>query len=92
MKIQKVHVDGQTFILRPGQDASHLRQQILEAARNGAGFVTFKTVGRATIRVLITPQVGVRFETVRLRKAQLDEWEHHPPSIDAAVMEYDDLL
>lgn len=92
MKIQKVRVDGQTFVLRPDQDVAALKQQILEAARQGGGFVKFKTVGRATISVLITAQVGVRFETTRTEPAQIAEWEEHPPSIDVdPLAEYDDI-
>jgi hypothetical protein len=83
VKIHKVRVDGQTFVLRPDADLQALQSEILAAARQGAGFVKFKTVGRAKISVLITPQVGVRFETTRTERSQVEEWEEHPPSIDA---------
>jgi hypothetical protein len=93
MKIHKVRVDGQTFVLRPDQDVEQLQREILEAARSGAGFVKFKTVGRSTIRVLITPQVGVRFEAIHPQKAQVVEWEEHPPRIDAvAVSDVEDIV
>ena len=93
MKIHKVRVDGQTFVLRPDADLDALQQKILVAAREGAGFVKFKTVGRSTIRVLITPHVGVRFETIRMEPEQIDEWEKHPPSIDAdPLSDFGDVL
>jgi NAD(P)H-hydrate repair Nnr-like enzyme with NAD(P)H-hydrate dehydratase domain len=83
MKIHKVRVDGQTFVLRPDADLKSLQDEILVAARQGAGFVRFETVGRATVVVLITPQVGVRFETTDAVPEQIDEWEKNPPPIDA---------
>lgn len=82
MKINRVRVDGQSFVLRPGENIKDLKAKILEAARQGAGFVKFKTVGRSTISVMITPYVGVRFETMHEGETQLEEWEEHPPDID----------
>jgi len=83
MKINKLRVDGQTFVLRPDQDIAVLQTQILDAAALGAGFVRFKTIGRSTVSVLITPAVGVRFEKIKVQEDLLAEWEQHPPSMDA---------
>lgn len=93
MKVHTVRVDGQLFVLRPSQDVNVLQQDILHAAAKGAGFVKFKTVGRSVIRVLITPQVAIRFETFHRDKAQFDEWEKNPPSIDVGnIADYEDVL
>jgi hypothetical protein len=89
--IHKVRVDGQMFILQPGQDVKELQADILRAAERGAGFVDFQTIGRSNISVLITPNVGVRFESLERTDEQIAEWEHDPPSIDT-TMDYDDLV
>jgi hypothetical protein len=88
MKIHRVRVDGQTFVLRPDQDVAALKKKISRAAREGAGFVKFKTIGRSTISVLITAQVGVRLESIRALPDQVEEWERHPYGIDLDVPEH----
>ena len=93
MKIQKLRIDGQAFVLRPDQDVDVLQTQILDAARRGAGFVRFKTVGRATVSVLITPLVAVRFEKIEAEDEQIAEWEQHPPSMDSELSaDYQDVF
>ena len=89
MKITRVRVDGQSFVLVPGSNVKLLKAKIVEAARQGAGFVKFKTVGRSTISVMITPHVGVRFETAHEGDAQVEEWQEHPPAIDLDLGAYD---
>jgi hypothetical protein len=89
--IHKVRVDGQMFILQPGQDVKELQAHILKAAERGAGFVDFQTIGRSNISVLITPNVGVRFESIERTDQQIEAWEHDPPSIDTTT-DYDDLV
>jgi hypothetical protein len=80
--ISKLRVDGQMFILEPGQDVAGLEQEILEAVRSGAGFVRFETVGRGLVSVLITPKIGVRFESLERTEQEIAEWELDPPPID----------
>lgn len=82
MKVHKLKVDGQTFILAPDQDIETLQSEILAAAREGAGFVQFVTVGRSQVRALITPYVGVRFEVMERDEDEIAAWEHSPPVID----------
>ncbi|MDY0908845.1 hypothetical protein [Microbacterium sp. CFBP9034] len=89
MKIDRVRVDGQMFILEPGQDVGSLQDQILAAARDGAGFVQFDTVGRSRVSVLITPRVAVRFEVIERDAEQLADWERNPPTIDLPRNDYD---
>jgi hypothetical protein len=45
-------------------------------------------VGRSVVSVLITPQVGVRFEVLERDEAQLAEWEQNPPHIDPRSEDY----
>jgi hypothetical protein len=92
VQIVRVRVDGQMFILDPDQDAAELQRQIIEAVQQGAGFVGFRTVGRSTISVLISPGIGVRFETLERSEEQLREWEENPPSIEPGDSAYDDLM
>ena len=92
MKVNKVRVDGQMFILDPGQDVRELQERIIEAVRQGAGFVEFQTVGRATITVLVMPGVPVRFEVIDRSEEQLTEWEARPPRIEPDDGQFEDLL
>lgn len=92
MKVNKVRVDGQMFILDPAQDVEQLQRDILEAIRAGGKFVKFDTVGRATISVLISAGIAVRFEVIETPEAQIDEWEKRPPLIEPNELEYEQLL
>jgi hypothetical protein len=80
--ISKLRVDGQMFILEPGQDVAGLEEEILEAVRGGAGFVRFGTVGRGLVSVLVTPKIGVRFESLERTEQEIAEMELDPPPID----------
>ncbi|MFU8946622.1 hypothetical protein ACLRGF_07785 [Mycetocola zhadangensis] len=82
MKMTTVRVDGQMFVLKPGEDVEKLKAEVTEAARSGAGFVEFETVGRSTLSVMVTPHVGVRFESIEKVDAEVEQWETHPPAID----------
>ncbi len=93
MDIHTVRVDGQMFVLKPGTDVGRLRDEIVDAARQGAGFVELETVGRSTINVMITPHVGVRFETIQKLESDVDDWEANPPPVDFDYFgTYDSLL
>ena len=82
MKINKVHVDGQTFILAAGEDVPALKEQIVAACTNGrSAFVDFESVGLGLISVLITPNLPVRFETIERSEEQMQEWETYPPAV-----------
>ncbi|MCU1482912.1 MAG: hypothetical protein JWQ19_3698 [Subtercola sp.] len=82
MQINKVHVDGQTFILTAAQGVADLKQQILAALQPGAGFVEFTTVGRGLVSILITPHLPVRFETVDRTEEQITAREGYPTTIE----------
>lgn len=92
VKVNKVRVDGQMFILDPDQDVEQLQREILDAIRAGGKFVNFNTVGRATISVLITAGIAVRFEVIDTPDGQLDQWEKRPPLIEPDEMEYEQML
>lgn len=85
MRIIKARVDGQMFILSPGTDVAALKSQVVAAARGGADFLDFGTVGHGVVSVLITSMIPVRFEVLDRSQEQVDEWEQHPPFIDGLV-------
>lgn len=89
MKVSKVRVDGQMFILQPEADVDALQTQIVDAVRGGGGFVTFDTVGRLAISVLISPGIPVRFEVMEQPEEVVAEWEENPPSLEASAGELD---
>jgi hypothetical protein len=94
MKINKVHVDGQTFVLAADEDVAGLKAQIISACQGGkSAFVDFESVGRGLISVLITPNLPVRFETFERSEEQMREWESAPPSVsDEQNMDLDAYL
>ena len=92
MKVNKVRVDGQMFILDPDQNVQDLQDRIINAVRQGAGFVQFETIGRATIAVLVTPGVAVRFEVLERTEEQVNEWEARPPRIEPDDGQFEDIL
>jgi hypothetical protein len=82
MIINKVHVDGQTFILAADQNVAALKQEIVAALGGGrSAFVDFATVGLGLISVLITPHLPIRFETIERTEEQMLEWEAYPPAV-----------
>lgn len=92
MEVVRARVDGQMFILDPEQDVADLQRRIIDAVQQGAGFVDFQTVGRSAISVMITPYIGVRFETIERSSEQMEEWEFNPPRIEPGDSVYDDLM
>jgi hypothetical protein len=91
MQIVKARVDGQMFILAAGHDIAVLKTSIVTAARDGADFVEFDTVGHGLVSVLITSTIPVRFETIDRTEEQMEQWAENPPSIDAFI-DADDYL
>jgi hypothetical protein len=85
MQITRLRIDGQFFYLDATQDVAALQDQIAEAAATRAVFVHFDTVGHGRVSVLVTPHLGVRFETQEHTAEEVAEWEAHPPVIDFAL-------
>jgi len=83
MRITKVRFDGQAFLLDPAYDVAATKSRIVTAAREGADFVDFETVGHGTISLLITPNLPIRFETIERTEEELAQIEADPPPLDA---------
>ncbi|HEY8589134.1 MAG TPA: hypothetical protein VIL55_06255 [Naasia sp.] len=58
----RVRVHDTTFYLAQGRDPEELKANIVEAAKAGAGFVSFVELGNRTVSVLVTPGVTIVFE------------------------------
>jgi len=84
--ITRLQIDGQTFYLDEGHDVELLKQQVVDAARTGAAFVDFDAAGRGRVSVLVTPQLGVRFEVMDAPTEDAGEWA---PSADVAARHED---
>jgi hypothetical protein len=82
VKITRLRVDGQEFYLPPELDVAALQQQILDAVRVEAAFITFRPVGHGDISVLITPHIPVRFEAEHHTAEEFRQWTEDPPAID----------
>ena len=82
MKVTKLRIDGQEFFLPEDVDVPALQGQLLAAVREAAGFVTFRSIGRAEISVLMTPHTPVRFEIEEHPDEEVEEWGERPPEID----------
>lgn len=82
MHVVKVRFDGQTFLLDPHQDIDETKRTIVAAAREGADFVDFQTVGHGTISLLVTSNLSVRFEVIERTAEELERIEADPPPID----------
>jgi hypothetical protein len=82
VKVTKLRIDGQAFYLPPDTDLIALQEQILEAVRGRAAFVSFSPVGHGDISVLVTPSIPIRFETEEHTAEEIEQWDEDPPSID----------
>ena len=87
--VTRVRFDGQTFLLDPAQDVAAAKEAVVTAAREGADFVDFRTVGHGVISLLITAHIPVRFETVERSAGQLKRLEEDPPPLDRWSGRYD---
>lgn len=88
MTIIRLQIDGQTFYLDEGHDVELLKQQVVDAAKTGAAFVDFDAAGRGRVSVLVTPQLGVRFE---VSDAPVDDAGEWAPSPSGAGAHHEDL-
>jgi hypothetical protein len=92
MRIVKLRIDGQMFILEPGNDVGELKAQIVAAVRDGASFIYFSTVGHREVSVLVTAQIPVRFEVIEKGAEEYSQWEQHPPSYEDHLDEVAQLI
>jgi hypothetical protein len=76
MQIVHARIDGQTIALAADTDVSGVKERIVAAVRDGAGFVDFVTFGRRVLSVLVTSSIHVRFEVFEVydddREADFD--------------------
>jgi hypothetical protein len=89
MLVTKVRFDGQVFLLDPAHDVESTKQRIVAAAREGADFVDFQTVGHGTISLLVTQNLPIRFETIERSEDDLARLEADPPPIDSLTYDWD---
>jgi hypothetical protein len=82
MRITRLRIDGQEFYLPPELDLAALQQQLLDAVRGEAAFVTFPSVGHGEVSVLVTAHVPVRFEVEELAEEEVQRLAEDPPAID----------
>jgi hypothetical protein len=82
MQVVHLQIDGQSFYLEPDEDIDALEALILEAVTNGPRFFKFRAAGYGLVSVLITPRIGVRFDTREIREEEVAGWASEPPEID----------
>lgn len=75
MIVTKLRIDGQEFHLPEDADTDRIKERVLDAVREGAGFVDFTARGHGRISVLMTPRVAVRFEVVDRSEAEIAGWD-----------------
>lgn len=83
MLVNHLQIDGQSFYLEPDEDVQSLQDLILKAVSDGPGYVRFRAAGYGVVTVLITPRIGVRFESKEIDDQQIAKWDDEPPAIDA---------
>jgi hypothetical protein len=85
MQIVQARIGGRTVVLAARADLGGLKRRIVEAVKQGAGFVDIETAGRRMLSVLVTPAIPVRFEIVEVDDAELDAespWEQRTSSFE----------
>jgi hypothetical protein len=82
MQVVHLQIDGQSFFLEPDEDVDALEALILDAVREGPSFVRFRAAGYGIVSVLVTPRIGVRFDTREVPEDEVADWSSHPPDID----------
>jgi hypothetical protein len=82
MLVKHLQIDGQSFYLEPDEDIEALEALIIDAVTTGARFVKFPAAGHGLVSVLITPRIGVRFETREIDDEEVAGWHDTPPAID----------
>ena len=82
MQVTHLQIDGQSFFLERDEDVEALEAQILHAVASGPRFLKFRAAGHGLVSVLITPHIGIRFESREIDEAEVAGWESAPPNID----------
>lgn len=87
MIMHKMTVDGNEYYLDPEQNVDETKNSVVDAVKNGGGLVDIPLVGHATVSVLISQSIPVRFETVDADESSesgssgddLWDWEYLQP-------------
>jgi hypothetical protein len=82
MLVKHLQIDGQSFYLEPDEDIDALEALIVESVKGGPRFIKFRAAGYGLVSVLITPRIGVRFETREIDDDEVAGWDDTPPDID----------
>jgi hypothetical protein len=82
MLVKHLQIDGQSFYLEPDEDIDALEALIVDAVKVGPRFVKFRAAGYGLVSVLVTPRIGVRFETREIDDDEVAGWDDTPPIID----------
>jgi hypothetical protein len=82
MQVVHLQIDGQSFFLEPDEDVDALEALILSAVLEGPSFIKFRAAGYGIVSVLVTPRIGVRFDTREVGEDEVADWSSHPPDID----------
>jgi regulator of extracellular matrix RemA (YlzA/DUF370 family) len=90
MQIVHARIDGQTIALAADTDISGVKERIVTAVRDGAGFVDFETFGRRVLSVLVTPSIHVRFEVFEVVDDDIEADFDSSPIDDLDVFGYAD--
>lgn len=82
MLVKHLQIDGQSFYLEQDEDIDALENLIVEAVKGGPRFVKFRAAGYGLVSVLVTPRIGVRFDSREIDDAEVAGWDDTPPIID----------
>jgi hypothetical protein len=82
MLVKHLQIDGQSFYLEPDEDIDALENLIVDGVKTGPRFVKFRAAGYGLVSVLVTPRIGVRFETREVDDDEVAGWDEAPPVID----------
>jgi hypothetical protein len=80
--VKHLQVDGQSFYLEQDEDIDALEALIVDSVKSGPRFVKFRAAGYGLVSVLMTPRIGVRFETREIDDDEVARWDDDPPVID----------
>lgn len=88
MKRVTMNVDGTSYALAQGQDTAAIKEEVVRAARDGAGLVTVTLYGNRALDVVVTPGVPITFETEEVRAEIRNDGDLHTP-FEAPRFDYD---
>jgi hypothetical protein len=82
MLMKHLQIDGQSFYLESDEDTDALEALIVDSVKDGPHFIRFSAAGYGLVSVLVTPHIGVRFDTREIDDDEVSGWDHTSPAID----------